>query len=236
MSDASPLKLAVMQPYLFPYLGYFQLAAAVDRFVFFDDVNFIRRGWIHRNRLLLSGAAAYFTVPLAGASQNLRICDIEITEGGKWKKKLEASLRQSYARAPHFEPVFGLVASVLFDGETRMAEMAKQSVREVARFLDLPTRFIASSSVFENQDMKGVARILDICRQSRATAYYNLPGGADLYDPGIFAAEGIDLRFIEPDLSPYPGHAGGFIPGLSIIDVLMHCDKASIKARLLGRH
>lgn len=226
------MKLAIMQPYLFPYLGYFQLVAAVDRFVFLDDVNFINRGWINRNRLLFSGEVTYFTVPLVNAGQNRRICDIAIVDEARWKKKLEESIRQSYAKAPNFEPVYQLIATVMFDGEPLIGEMAKRSVVEVAKYLDLPTQFVWSTRIYENPGLTGEARIRDICQQEHASAYYNLPGGQELYGPDAFAADGIALHFIEPNLPAYPQFAGQFHPGLSIVDVLMHVDRATVRAML----
>lgn len=225
----SGCRLAIMQPYLFPYLGYFQLAAAVDRFVFLDDVNFIQRGWINRNRLLFSGQVHYFTVPLAAASQNALIYEIAVTKEGGWKKKLDTSIRQSYAKAPHFKAVYALIESVLFGDERMIGAIAKHSVKVVADYLELPVEFVPSSAVYGNQNLKGEVRIRDICRCEQAGTYYNLPGGRALYDPGLFVADGIDLAFIEPALPVYAQFAEVFQPGLSILDVLMHNDPEAVR-------
>ena len=217
-----------MQPYLFPYLGYFKLVRSVDRFVFFDDVNFVRRGWVNRNRLLLSGRVCYFTAPLVGASQNVRICDIRVSYEVDWIKKLETSIRQSYGKAPYFREVFRLLAVSLFDREASIGEMAKKSVVAVSRYLGLSTEFVWSSSQYQNQVLKGEERLLDICAQEEAGVYCNLPGGKSIYDKELFRKRGVELIFMEPKLHEYPQFSSVFQPSLSIIDVLMHNDRGVV--------
>jgi hypothetical protein len=228
-------RLAIMQPYLFPYIGYFQLVGSVDRFVFFDDVNFIKRGWINRNRLLFSGSVGYFTIPLVAASQNHRICDIQVCMEGGWQKKLSTSIRESYSKAPYFHTVYELVENVIFSGELSIANMAKHSVLSVAEYLDLNTQFVSTSSSYGNEGLTGPARILDICRSEDAGAYYNLPGGRPLYDRGEFSARQIELKFVEPLLCEYRQYGALFQPWLSVLDVLMFNDKSSV-IRMLNQH
>jgi len=215
------MKLAVMQPYLFPYLGYFQLVAAVDKFVFYDDVAFIKNGWINRNRILVAGKPAYFTVPLSGASPNLRINDLRTVDGEAWRTKLAESLRHAYARAPYFKAASTLFAEAAVAGESSIAEMAKRSILAVADYLRIETAFVPSSTTYGNAAMRGSERVLDICRREYADQYLNLPGGKDLYEASHFAAAGVALRFIEPRLPAYRQGPGAFQPGLSILDVLM---------------
>lgn len=229
------MKLAIMQPYLFPYLGYFQLVAAVDRFVFYDDVNFIKSGWINRNRLVLSGSVRYFTIPLLGASSFRKISDVGVQPGDAWRRKILESVRQSYSMAPNFSQVFELTATVLAGGVDRISEMAKKSVITVAEYLNLTTEFVLTSATYRNESLSGVERVLDICRRERALSYYNLPGGKDLYDPGVFAANGIELRFLEPELPEYSqGHERCHV-GLSILDVLMWNDQRAAAQMLAAR-
>jgi len=216
------MKMAIMQPYLFPYLGYFKLLSEVNRFVFLDDVNFINKGWINRNRLLFSGGVRYFTVPLSHASQNARICEIQVSSDKSWKKKFEASILQSYSKAPCFEQVFSLVSSVLFGDHTMISEMAKESVLRVSEYLSLPVEFVSTSGIYQNQTLKAEDRILDICRHEKSSVYVNLSGGRGLYSAANFAVDGIELVFVDPKLPEYPQFSPSFEPGLSIIDVLMH--------------
>jgi hypothetical protein len=226
------MKLAIMQPYFFPYLGYYQLAATVDRFVFLDDVAY-QRGWMNRNRLLISGQVRYFTVPLSGASQNLAIDRIKVDANPVWRNKMIRSFVQSYRKAPYFESAFEIFSQTLGSESELLADFAKQSVRLVAAYLGLKTQFIDSSRRYGNTWLVCEQRILDIVQREQATEYYNLPGGRDLYCPETFLASDIALRFIAPNLRPYPQFTAAFTPALSILDVLAFNSKESVR-ELLG--
>lgn len=229
------MKLALMQPYLFPYIGYFQLVAGVDKFVFYDDVNFIKNGWINRNRLLLSGDIKYITVPLAGASPTQKINQVLMQPRERWLRKLLESIRHSYAKAPYYQPVSELIREI-FDIDTlHVARLASHSVIKISRYLDIETTFGLTSTVYRNDVLKGAQRVLDICIQERAAAYLNLPGGRTLYDTAAFSAAGVELSYVEPNLQPYPQFAQGFHPGLSMIDVLMFNSVDKINAMLHRR-
>jgi hypothetical protein len=226
------MKLAIMQPYFFPYIGYFQLAAAVDRFVFLDDVDYIKGGWINRNRLRISGAVRYITIPVTGVGPGRKINQVQVEAGDRWRRKLLQGIIESYSCAPHFQATFALLEEALSPGESCVGAIARNSVTAVARYLGLGAQFIASSSVYGNRELPGSRRVLDICRQEGATEYHNLPGGRALYSPDEFRARGIDLRFVEPVSAPYPQGHPGFDAGLSILDVLMFNDADEVR-RLL---
>lgn len=226
------MKLAIMQPYLFPYIGYYQLLAAVDKFVFYDDVNFIKNGWINRNRLFLAGEVRYITVPLSGASPFLKINEILIQPGDAWRKRMLESIRHSYAKAPFYADVAQLVSDVLSLPTNHISELAKASITGVASYLGLRPHFEMSSAVYENSQLHGTERIFDICSREHADDYCNLPGGRALYDHEEFRAKKIDLDFIEPMLQPYKQFSPQFQPGLSIIDVLMFNDVETTRAML----
>src|SRR3569623_366953 len=226
------MKLAINQPYLFPYIGYFQLIAAVDKFVFLDDVNFIKSGWIHRNRILIAGETRYITVPLSQASQTRKINDIAVHEETPLRRKLMGTLRQSYARAPHFSNVVGLVQEVLAANDSQISVLAERSVVAVCRYLGLNTEFVMSSAQYRNLELKGEERVLDICKKEVATDYFNLPGGRQLYDERRFREKGISLHFIKPNLQPYPQFAQEFHAGLSILDILMFNDRQTARKML----
>jgi hypothetical protein len=215
------MRLAVMQPYFLPYIGYFQLMAAVDKFVVFDDVNFINRGWINRNRILVGGEEAFATVPLSGASQNHKINEIAIAHDKPWQAKLLRTIEQSYKRAPYFEEVFPLMRTTVEAPATNLAAFVTQSLVSVKDWLGIACELVPSSAIYANTQLKGEARIVDICRQERATHYVNLPGGKDLYDKATFAAKGIALQFIQPQPVAYVQKAPAFVPWLSILDVMM---------------
>lgn len=214
------MTLAIMQPYLFPYLGYFQLIRAVDRFVVYDDVAFINRGWINRNKILVGGQENLFTVPLRDASQNRLIHEIEVEGNPKWREKLLRTIEQSYKKAPHFAPVFALVSEVLRGPETRIGDLATSSLRRVSAYLDLETEFVESSRGYGNEHLRAQDRILDICQREGADHYINTSSGEALYDRAEFARNGIRLTFIRSKAVEYPQFGGEFVPWLSILDVL----------------
>lgn len=226
------MKLAIMQPYFFPYIGYFRLVAAVDRFVFYDDVNFIKNGWINRNRLFLAGDVRYITISLSGASPFLKIDEINIQMNDLARKKILESIRHSYSKAAHFREVNDILSEVLFSTDRHISTLAKLSVILVSKYLDLQTEFVMSSSCYKNSHLAGAGRVIEICRNEGADAYYNLPNGEGLYERSMFESNGIDLCFIQPNLIPYLNFSGKFYPGLSIIDVLMFNDKNAVREML----
>jgi hypothetical protein len=218
------MTLAIMQPYLFPYIGYFQLLAAVDRFVVYDDVTFIKQGWINRNRILINGEAAFFTVPLEHRSSAVAIRDTRISDAPQhrqWPEKLMKSLDNAYRRAPEFLPTRPLVEQVLARASSRIAELALDSIRTIANRLEIRTPIVATSTIYGNGHLRGEDRVIAICKAEQASRYINLAGGRTLYSRERFATEGIDLCFIEPALIEYRQFDDAFVPGLSIVDVLM---------------
>ena len=216
------MKLAIMQPYFFPYIGYFQMLAAVDRFVIYDDVSYIKNGWINRNRILMNGMPSYFTIQLKGASSNKLINEVEVNEHPNWKKKLFRTLEVSYSRAPYFKQVMEIVEKVFEYSGSTVASWASNSIDQVKTYLEISTETIPSSAAYTNQHLSGTERVLDICKQNGAGTYINPIGGRYLYQKENFAQHGISLYFIETQqilYSQFPNHS--FVPHLSILDVLM---------------
>ncbi len=224
--------LAIMQPYLFPYIGYWQLLQATDRFVVYDDVNYINRGWINRNRILINGEPSLITLPLLGASQNRKIRDIEIAPATQWRARLLRSVEMAYRKAPHFDEVFAVIEQILAQDERNLAAFLTHQLRTLSRFMGLETQIVPSSVVYQNSELAAQARILDICRQEQATTYINAQGGRSLYAPQAFAEAGIDLHFIAMRALPYKQRYEGFAPGLSVIDALMELGPADIRPHL----
>lgn len=224
--------IAVMQPYFLPYIGYFQLMAAVDRFVVFDDVNYINRGWINRNRLLLNGIAHTFTVPLRGASQNKLICEIELVDEQGWRNKLLRTVHQAYGKAPCYAKVSALLESLINFPSVRLDEFLLNSLREVARYLALEVEIVSTSRIYKNASLKGQERILDICRQECANIYINPIGGVILYDHASFSQQGLSLYFLRSRPVSYSQGTGGHVAGLSIMDALMFHDPSVVRQLL----
>ncbi len=225
-----------MQPYLFPYIGYFQLMHAVDRFVVADDVTFIKQGWINRNRLLINGESTYFTVPLKRHPAAALIKDVEIDDRAtRWRTRILKTIENFYRRTPSFETVYPMVERVIAGRFTTIADMARASLREVRAYLAIPATIVESSSAYGNAHLKAQDRVIDTCRAEQATDYVNAPGGRALYSPDAFLAHGIRLHFVHSEPAEYPQFGGPFVQGLSIIDVLMF--NAPARARdLLTRY
>ncbi|UFH52018.1 WbqC family protein [Spirosoma sp. KNUC1025] len=229
------MTIAIMQPYFLPYIGYIQLMSAVDTFILYDDVAFINRGWINRNRLLINGQEYLFTVPLKDASQNKHINEVHLADDPKWRSKLLKTIEQGYRKAPFYQTVMPLTEKIVNFTTDSIADLVHFSLLELIQYLSLSTQLIKSSSIYENSDLKAQARILDICLKEKATRYINPIGGIELYDKSTFAEAGIGLNFIKSRLVEYPqGNRGTneFIPWLSIIDVLMYNDVTAVKEML----
>jgi len=214
--------VAVLQPYLFPYLGTYQLARQVDRFVFFDDVAFIKKGYIHRNAILLDGAAHPYTAPVRDISQNRTIR--AHTYVGDWAPLL-ALWQQAYRKAPRYAQVWPLLQAVLQDGSANVAELNARSFTRVFDYLGLPFDAAFSSRHALPAELRASARVRAVCHAEGATGYVNPAGGRAMYDAADFEADGLGLRFCAMRPVTYPQASTAFVPNLSMIDVLMHCDR-----------
>ena len=214
-----------MQPYLFPYLGYYQLVHAVDKFIFFDDVNYINKGWINRNQILQQNEAYKFTLPLIKASQNRLINEIEIAGYDKWRRDFLKQIAFNYKKSPCFEPVYAWLSDFLMAKEyTMVSELTADSVRAVADLLKLPTEFGYSSRLEYRNDeaLDGEGKILKICELTGADHYINPKNGRELYNEQHFRDRNILLNFINMDEIVYRQFKeGAFVPYLSVIDGLM---------------
>lgn len=226
--------ISIMQPYIFPYIGYFQLINAVDKFVFYNDVSFMKKGWIHRNRILLNGKDFLFTIPCAEISQNRRICDTRIVFNAKEKNKLLMTIEQAYRRAPFFETSYELIEKILFKNFTCIDELAMESIKEVSRFLDLKTHFVESKDRYANEELKKGDRLIDICLRENIDSYINALGGQEIYTKEYFKERGVNLQFIKTGLVTYSQFDNEFVPWLSIIDVLMFNEREKISTYLLN--
>lgn len=213
-----------MQPYLFPYIGYFQLMHAVDRFVVYDDVAFIKQGWINRNRILINGSPSYFSVPVKHASSFTAIRDTLIDDDpqhARWVERVLKTFGNAYRRAPEFSRVFPVVEAVFTRTTDRVADLAVASLKAVADLLEIRTGWVDSSACYGNADLKGEDRVLAICRAEGATEYVNATGGRELYTRARFEAAGLRLHYLQSRAIEYPQFKNPFVPSLSIIDVLM---------------
>lgn len=222
-------KVAIMQPYFLPYIGYFQLVNAVDEFILYDDVSFINKGWINRNNILVGNKANLFTIPLKDASQNKLINEIEIIQDGKWQSKLLKTIEQSYKKAPNFTSFFPILQEIINFPENNISKYIYNSIQKICNYLNINTLIIPSSQVFNNSELKAQSRIIDICKKSNSNHYINPIGGTELYNKVDFEIENIQLNFIKTKPIKYNQFSNEFVPYLSIIDLIMFVNKTEIK-------
>jgi hypothetical protein len=222
------MKVAIMQPYIFPYIGYFQLMRAVDRFIFLDDVSYINKGWINRNRILVNNKDHLFTVPLKDASQNRLINSIEILPDPKWRGKFLRTLEMAYKKAPHFSEVFPLIGQIVQNEEQLIGRYIFNSFRVLNSYLGITTELLESSAIAVDDALKGQDRILALCQSQGATRYVNAIGGMELYSRDVFREKGIEFFFLKTPPLTYTQFGGEFIPWLSMLDLLMFNDREQL--------
>lgn len=213
-------RVAIMQPYFLPYIGYFQLVAAADEFIVYDDIQYTKKGWINRNRYLCEGRDRLFTLPV---QQGPSLADVRerTLAAGFDRPALLNRLREAYRQAPHFDETFPLVESVVRRGEGNLFAYVFGSIRDVCGHLGLATRLTVSSTLGVDRALPGAGRVIALCRRAGADTYINPIGGRELYAADEFARHGIALRFLRSGEVRYPQFGAGFVPALSIVDVLM---------------
>lgn len=227
------MKVAVMQPYFFPYLGYYQLIAAVDRFVVWDDVQYIQRGWVNRNRILLNGEPTYINLPVEKASQSAYINERNVADLTAAAPKLLGQLHSAYRKAPHYQATKQLVEAVLALPEKNLGRFLYQSLKLVCQYLEISTELVLSSELEkEDSGLSGSERVIALAKANQATMYVNAIGGRELYAAEDFESSGIALRFIAMDEINYSQMQPSFVPYLSMIDVLMFNSKDQIQEML----
>ena len=223
------MTIAIMQPYLFPYIGYWQLINTVDTYVVYDDVNYMQKGYINRNNILVGGKSQLFTLELIGASQNKLINEIRI--GGN-SEKIIKTIKQSYIKAPYFDKVFPMIENILNNQENNLARFIGYSLEKISNYLEINTKFIYSSDIEKDNNLKAGDKLIAISKILNASQYINAIGGQELYEKDIFKKEGIELNFLETEIIEYKQFKNDFIPYLSIIDMMMFNSVENIKDML----
>lgn len=212
------MKIAIMQPYFLPYIGYFQLIKAVDVFVFYDDVNFIKQGWVNRNRILLNGEEYRFTLKLKGASSFKKINEIEI---GNNRRKLLRTFQQAYCHAPFYQDLEPMLEAIFNSSQDNLSRYIVETIELIANYLRIKTKFLYSSELGKNNLLRGQDKVIDIVRNLGGITYVNSIGGQTLYSKSDFMKAGITLFFLQSINTVYTQSSPIFIPGLSIIDIMM---------------
>lgn len=217
-----------MQPYFFPYIGYWQMINVVDKYVIYDDVNFIKGGWVNRNRILVAGRAQFIHIPTIHASPNKLIFEINLSNDLSKREKLLSTLSMCYSKAPYFDDIMPMLQNIILFEENNLARFLEYTIRRVCNFLNIKTEIIISSTLEKNNSLRGKEKVFEICRNLHATNYYNAIGGQSLYDYAEFERQNLELKFLKTNDIVYKQFKNEFIPNLSIIDVLMFNSKDEV--------
>ena len=219
-----------MQPYFFPYIGYWRLIQSVDRFVVYNDVDFIKGGWINRNRIMINGEPRYLTIPLQGASANKKIFEISLQPSEKWRKKMLKTLQNTYQRSPFFTETYAMCEEILGFESINLSDFLGNQLNVIVKRIGIDTSIQHASSKYGNDHLHGQTRVIDICVREGATTYVNPPGGESLYESGAFSDNHIQLRFINSSPVKYTQKSSEFVPNLSIIELLMELGFEGVKS------
>lgn len=228
------MKLAIMQPYFFPYLGYWQLINAVDEFIIYNNVAYIKNGWINRNSILIQDKPHLITLPLQNASSFKSINEIDILNNKKNITNAIKTINMAYSKAPYFKDVFDIITNIFDNYSQNKIDIFNYNViLKINKYLNINTKITLASELKEiNTNLKGQDKILEICKNLNAKQYINAIGGQDLYDKETFAKNNIQLNFIKMNEIKYQQFNNEFVPNLSIIDILMFNPPEKIKEML----
>lgn len=225
-------KVGIMQPYFFPYLAYWQLINYVDVYVIYDNVNFIKNGWINRNNILLNGKKHIVTLPLEGASPFLHINQINFSSDIKQREKILKTLTYAYKKAPYFSLIYPMVERMIMGGTVNIAEALTNSINDICSYLDITTTILLSSQLKIDNTLKGEDKVIHICKLLEADRYINAIGGQKLYSSQTFQQNNIKLSFLKMKDISYLQYNNDFVPCLSILDVLMFNAKEKLQMML----
>lgn len=224
------MQLAIMQPYFMPYIGYFQLINSVDEFIIYDNIEFTKKGWINRNRILVNGRDQTITIPLKKDSDYLDVCERRLA--GSWateRRKLLNRIIESYRKSPYFGSVFPIIENSILFEDDNLFNFIFNSIILVNEYLGIPAKMVIASTILIDHNLKSENKVIEICKSRRADRYLNSIGGMELYSKESFKQEGIELQFLKSGNISYKQYDNEFIPWLSIIDVMMFNSKEEIK-------
>jgi hypothetical protein len=227
------MKVGIMQPYFMPYIGYFQLINAVDKFVLLDDVQYINRGWINRNRILMNSSDFVFTLPVKKAARHLNVNERFFAQSfNDDTEKLKKCLYYAYHKAPYYKEVEEVLLHIFSYNDLNISHFIGYSLKTICKYLDITTLIYTSSEIIKNDTLKKQDRIIDINKIMNSTNYINPIGGTELYSKDVFGSNNIILNFIKTKNIVYKQFDNEFIPNLSIIDVMMFNSKEEVKELL----
>ena len=213
------MKIGVMQPYFLPYIGYFQLVNEVDLFIFADDYQYTKKGWINRNRIMNQGRIEYITIPLKNDSDYLNINQRYISADFSMKKIVN-QLNNSYKSSSFYVESFEKILEILSLQDRNLSHYLINSIKLINRILKIECDYMCTSDFKFKPGLRGEEKIFQICRELGASTYVNLPGGRKLYEYDRFKSHDIELKFLDPIFQEYPQKTSTFTSGLSICDLL----------------
>lgn len=220
-----------MQPYFLPYIGYFTLINSVDKFVFYNDVQYIKRGWVNRNRIKKGNQWQYIIMPVKKAHFTVKINDVHVVESERERDKLKKAIMHCYQKAPYYKLISDLIFTHIIPGEN-ISKINISLIVEICNYLDINTEIYLSSKIPKDNSLKGENKIIEICRSLEGTQYINPIGGIKLYSSVKFQDYCIQLKFLKMNEITYSQGKYDFIPNLSIVDVLMWNSKDHVKEML----
>jgi len=225
------MKIAIMQPYFFPYIGYWQLISSVNTFVVYDNIQYSKKGWFNRNRYLLNSKSTLFSINLKHDCDFLNVNERVISPEYK-RKKLIAKFENAYAKAPYKASVIPVVSEIINYPNNNLFQYLYNSIIGICKYLGIQTKIVISSEIDIDHSLKSEEKVLAICKELQASTYINLSGGVKLYKKKNFVENNINLKFIQSDNIVYKQFDNEFIPFLSIIDVMMFNSKEKINSML----
>lgn len=224
------MNIGIMQPYLLPYIGYFQLISSVDIFVIYDDVQYIKKGWINKNRILINDKAVEFVISIKKDSSKLRINERFFTDEFDIQcEKILLMIDRAYKKSPYFDEVIPVIRDIFrFRNRGDITNFIIHSLKTICEYLDINTTILKSSEIRKDNNLKGEDKIIEIVKNLGGDCYINSYGGMSLYSKENFRKENLELKFIKPNEIKYCQFSDIFVPNLSIVDVMMFNSKESI--------
>jgi len=220
------MKIAIMQPYFLPYIGYFQLINAVDQFVIYDNIQYTKKGWINRNRILVNGKDEFITLPLKKDSDYFHVNQRCLSDTfASEKEKITRKIKEVYRKAPYFNETFDIWLAIMDFKEVNLFSFILNALQKINRYLEIETPLLISSSIAIDHQLKAEDKVIAICKALQATSYVNPIGGVELYAKEAFATHDLKLQFVQANPFVYKQFDQEFVPWLSILDVMMFNNK-----------
>ena len=218
-------KVAILQSNYIPWKGYFDMIAAVDEFILYDDMQYTRRDWRNRNQIKTPQGVQWLTVPVqAKGKYHQKIKDTELN-GSDWASTHWNTLTQNYRRADHYDEIATWLEPLYLNGVyTHLSQLNRCFIEAVCDYLNINT-VISNSWDYELHEGKS-ERLADLCAQAGGTEYISGPAAKDYIEESVFTDQGIKLTWF--DYSDYPEHPqlwGDFTHGVTILDLLFNCGK-----------